>query len=71
MSPDEYEAYWNGQTSIQEHILSQADALTKNVVAKEIPSYETSRILYRLQSFTGGQDWSRLVELGQNRSKLG
>ena len=30
MSPEDYEANWNGQADTQDHILSQADALTKN-----------------------------------------
>ena len=29
-SYDNYEANWNGQTGKQDHVLSQADALTKN-----------------------------------------
>ena len=30
MSPNDYEANWNIQTGGQDHVLSQADALTKN-----------------------------------------
>ena len=30
MSPEDYEAIWNGQAGTQDPILSQADALTKN-----------------------------------------
>ena len=39
MLRDDSEANWNRRTDGQDHVLSQADTLTKNVVAKDIALY--------------------------------